>query len=142
MTSEMLLAATETSVSVPTWVLIFLLAGGVWGISAGLLFRAGRLRRLSRWSFDPSLPAYIRNLPFETLPAGLMFFSGAAIILLYLQHTTWGDLFGVLALFAFLATVFALARAALRPPNWMKPDWLREEERRRVAQARFGATND
>jgi hypothetical protein len=85
---------------------------------------------------------YIRNLPFEQLPAGLMFLSGAAIILLYLQHTTWGDFLGVVALFAFLATVYGLARAALRPPNWMKPDWLREEERRRVAQARFSATDD
>ena len=62
--------------------------------------------------------------------------------MLYLQHTTWGDFLGVLALFAFLVTVILLARAAMRPPIWMKPAWLKEEELRRAGRDRPGGDDE
>lgn len=104
---------------------------GTWGGYTTLAFKAGRLRRSARWYFDRTQPAYVRNLPFIALPASLFFGAGALIIGLHQMEDAWADaVVAVAGLAAFTALVLALIWAH-RPPEFLKPDWLRAEERPR-----------
>lgn len=129
------LANPNAAVPVPAWVPIFLLVGAAWGITAGLLFRAGRLRRLGRWYFDADAPVFLRNLGPVQLPTGVGFLSAAAMLLFYFLRTPWGDAIAMVALIIFLLSLLALARTFYRPPDWMKPKWLLDAEHGRMASA-------
>ena len=105
-------------------------AMGTWGGYAALAFKAGRLRRGARWYFDRTQPAYVRNLPFIALPSSLLLGASALILGLHQLEDAWAE--AVVAgagLAAFTALVLALIWVQ-RPPEFLKPAWLRTEEHR------------
>lgn len=130
------LASMNGVVPVPAWVPIFLLVGGAWGIVAGLLFRAGRLRQMGRWYFDTDAPLFLRHIGPAQLPTGVGFSGAAAMLLFYFLRTPWGDAIAMIALLVFLVSLLALARTIYRPPEWMKPKWLLDAERGRTGIAK------
>ncbi len=73
-------------------------------------------------------PRYIRNSLLVLIPlgiVGLLFAASAALLAIGGRWTDAGLLLGLLSFAGFLITVVL----AHYPPTWLKPRWLREEER-------------
>ena len=111
------------------WVLVAIASViAAWGIYAFVRFRQGLLRRGARWYFDRSQPFYVRNFPFVQLPAGLGFTAAAVAIALNNSESSWAETIVSLAvLMGFVAIVLGVVWI-LRPPKFLKPDWIRERE--------------
>lgn len=114
----------------PLAVFIAALAG-IGGITRSLLFRAGHLRGDARRYWDSSTPWYLRNLPFAGVPLGS---SALFLVLTYLVSLAplrvRFEMLAVLAgILGFLTTALVAVRWMSKPPEWMKPEWLRLKER-------------
>jgi hypothetical protein len=103
----------------------------------GIVIRTGHFRRGVRNTyFNRELPGYMRNAPFAFVPGGLAFLlivAGASLAsrsrALGLDQDLLANvliLLGVLAFGVFFWWLF-------RPPEWTKPDWLRDYERAEAA---------
>ena len=121
----------------PLWEGMVLLIGGVVSLITGLYLRfappSTRVRRTYRVYHNMNAPRYIRNSHLVLIPlgvAGSLFGIGAMLIA---GGGRWGNVGGVLALVAFLVFLTALVLVHY-PPAWLKPAWLREEERPEQSQ--------
>lgn len=104
---------------------------GAVGIASSALFRAGRLRYLARYYWAEKMPFYARNHPFAFGPFGL----GAICMGVALVATTSSDGSRDALLSLTLPGFFGFLLLGLfwawRPPEFLKPTWLRHEEARR-----------
>ena len=108
---------------------------GIFFVIAGVLTRLGRLRRgVTFWDQHPDLPAYWRNTPYGLIPSGI----GLILMSLGLLVPSWDpQLDGVdvlLGLVGLLCLFVALA-IQVDPPDDLKPEWRRREEREREERA-------
>jgi hypothetical protein len=96
-------------------------------VALGVLVRLGYLRARPsvRWARDPKLPHEMRNGVFALIPVGLFFLSGSVASLI---GDRWPVATGAIIVIGVLAMAFGLV-TFYRPPEWMKPPWLREERR-------------
>jgi hypothetical protein len=105
------------------YLLLFVVAG-IWGIAAGILFRMGRLRGMARYYGDPVFPYFARNVAFSQIPGGIMFLLWAAAGLLWSRSEPVAvGLFLVGLLSGVVSWLMTLD-----PPEWLKPQWMREGE--------------
>ena len=101
-------------------------------LAMGVRFRFGPPQRdgfLHRQTRNMDLPRYMRNTPLVLIPlsvTGLLLTVGAFCLG---AGGRWADL-GVAMGFLFVAGLVATIILAPYPPDWLKPAWLREEERR------------
>jgi len=98
---------------------------GGMSLLTGVLFAAGRVRRMADQIENPALPPYLRNAPFAPIPIAGFFLLSSVVILLGQgrldSHVPLVLLAGGGALFSGLIPV----RWAFHPPDWVKPAWLR-----------------
>jgi len=110
-----------------------LLVVGLWSVVAGLLFRAGRLRRLGSWYFDTRLPFWLRNFVFAAVPAGCI---GLALFLVFplaQVDALWAE-YAMLTAVLLTLLAFAVSIAfMIKPPRVLKPEWLIGAETERDA---------
>ncbi len=98
-----------------------------------VLFRFGPAdinRDLYDWCYrnhPPDAPRPVRHSPIAILPASSTLLLMVAVALCF--DAGRDDLGGVLGL-VWLATGIPLTIWIHHPPDWLKPAWLREEERR------------
>ncbi len=112
------------------WVLLL----GVASVIVGVLFRLGYITRSPDHRFfrryrNPRLPWWLRNEPIGAIPHGSAFIFLTLARLFAERGERWGrvaTLCEAIAAAAFLAAL----RLLEHPPEWIKPDWWREEERR------------
>jgi hypothetical protein len=110
---------------------------GIASLMAGLLIRAGRLRWWLRTYWDAALPAAQRAGGLVLLPMGVLFLVGVLGVVL-----EWKGLspFGMSLAFAALVTfIVVMPFIWSRPPAWLKPRWLRDQEVRARADPAFRA---
>ncbi len=107
---------------------------GVLSIAMAIAFKRGRARRLAFAYWDPTIPWYIRNAVFGFAPTGVAALAAAVIGLAGTTDTLTGA-FVALPFILSLGPVFLLVILwARRPPDFLKPDWLRAEEAVRGGQ--------
>jgi hypothetical protein len=105
--------------------LLFLI--GMAAIVLGIFVRIGRLRRWEKMYMDPDAPIWLRNGPLVAIPFGA--FSVGAVLsgVLLGADEPWRTV-GIAALvLTLLLGVGAMAMLA-RPPEWLKPRWMRGAE--------------
>lgn len=117
---------------------VILLLIFVAALVGGLRFRSQPIRTLLEAYRNPYLPTYMRNATIATpFVAAVLLPPLVALVLLFggfldgvhLPHHLQGFLVYLTAGWFF--TTFALFDAALyRPPRWMIPPWLREDDER------------
>ena len=114
------------------------LAFGAVGLWIGIGFRQGFHREKGRWYFDESMPAILRYGPLVSVPAGLFFVASGALIAVGTERgALWADVvIAIVAVIWFVAGSLSVIWS-FRPPEWLKPEWLRDEERRRTAAAEY-----
>jgi hypothetical protein len=95
---------------------------GLGGVAMGILFRLGHLRTMARWYHKRHLPFYVRNLPFTTIPYGLMFL--AAFSAFALADGGLELAAGYVAVSSLLFVLLGIG-FSVRPPEFLKPTWLR-----------------
>lgn len=109
---------------------------GVLGWRTGLAFQRGENRRVARWYFDPSARRGVRNLAFMQTAAGTAFL-GAALSLTAM-FLPWPGLIALLVLVGsslFAGGLVVAIVRQFRPPERMKPEWLKAQERARSGDA-------
>ena len=103
---------------------------GVLGWRSGRAFRRGEIRDIARGYFDHSLMRGVRNMAFAQTAFGTAFLGAAlamaGMFLPWMAATALCVLIGG-AVFA-VAGVVGVVRQ-FRPPERMKPEWLKEQER-------------
>lgn len=106
---------------------------GLVTLLVGVAFRLGRRRGGARWYFDERSPWYIRHYPFALIPGGAFWLVMWVAVVMFDRVPEWMAWAAVTAGFccALVAFVFMY-----RPPTFMKPRWLREEERKRAGPVR------
>ncbi len=118
-----------------SWELGAVAVVAVYCIVLGVVLRTGHFRRgLRNTYFNRELPTYQRNVPFAFVPGGLAFLLiGAALLLRGRVRPYDTDpvvtalvVLGILCLVTFFWWMF-------RPPQWIKPAWVREYERAEAA---------
>lgn len=114
-----------------TWtpVAALLLVTAGWLIFAGVAFRNGRMRQVGSWYFRRELPFYARNFPFAALPSGVGAFLMFAIFPLAVVDVLWVEYLALSLVPAVLACLMVSIAFMLRPPDGLKPRWIRERER-------------
>jgi hypothetical protein len=108
-----------------SWIAWAALAFGLWGVIGGILFRLGRLRRMARWYHRRDLPFYVRNLPFPLIPWGLMFLASVALFALADAGLARA---AIVVVYVWVGLFLVGLWFDIRPPLWLKPEWLRLEE--------------
>jgi hypothetical protein len=105
-----------------TWAMGGILAFGVFGLIHGIRIRAGESR-----TFYPRYPTHYmyRNGPFTLIPGGIWLIAGAGTIIA--SHHDAGVVVAVLAPITLVALVLSVVWL-FKPPDFMKPRWLREVE--------------
>ena len=101
-------------------------------LGAGILVRLGYLGRDKPWYTryrNPDEVFYLRNGTFAIIPAAVTVLLAAASVLLFRAGGRWADFGEALLLLSLLGIVFTIG-VTVRPPSWLKPKWLQEEERR------------
>jgi hypothetical protein len=103
-----------------SWAMGGILAFGVFVLIHGIRIRAGESR-----SFYPLYRTnfVFRNAPFTSIPGGIWLIAGAGTIIA--SHHDAGVAVAVLAPIT-LVTVMLSVVWLFKPPNFMKPRWLRE----------------
>ncbi len=100
------------------------------------LDRGGRYRSLFAQYYDHSWVWYVRNRAFGLIPTGIGFILVfISIALGNLEKPQYAAL-GLAAFMLGLLSCLIAVRVTYNPPDWLKPAWLREEERMRRRQAR------
>jgi hypothetical protein len=99
---------------------------GLYLIARGIAVKRGTWRGFEPLYRNAEIPTLARNSPFALLPLGLMvslgIVAGLSAQLFEVRAVT-------LALFSAVPILFLIALAvALRPPAFMKPRWIVEEE--------------
>ncbi len=118
----------------PGWETVGLGLLGVIALIVGVVFRFGppdasravydRYRRYR----NPNLPLYVRNMVLVSLPLGVVGLLMVAAIV-FLAAGGWGIITGAVLTVLFIVGFVVVVVLAHAPPAWLKPDWLREEER-------------
>jgi len=128
----MWVASETTVVPIPWWAWAGFLGFTALGLAEHALVKSGRFRAPLRWYFDQRQPFFVRNLPFGALPFGLMFACWTVMaIVSRFQGQLWADLLVLpIGLFSFVLFGWGIKRQ-LRPPDSVKPEWLKAEEARR-----------
>lgn len=104
----------------------------LWG---AIQVRRGAWRHVLAWYWDPTYPWYMRNAGLIYVPTGMacaLLAAGGWLAPTALESESPVLIFSVIGLggLAFLA-IIATVLVWRRPPEFLKPDWLREEEARR-----------
>lgn len=99
-----------------------------WGFYGGTAFRRGRLRRMAQGYFDRTQPAYVRNLPFFLYPGGLLFGLSAIVMTVAPMGGMWAEVVTAVAVFGVMGSIVLTMVWVSRPPEFLKPQWLRERE--------------
>jgi hypothetical protein len=103
-----------------SWAMGGILAFGVFGLIHGIQIRAGE----SRTFYPRYRTNYVyRNGPFTLIPGGIWLIAGAGTIIA--SHHDAGVAVAVLAPIT-LVTLMLSVVWLFKPPNFMKPRWLRE----------------
>lgn len=94
---------------------------------AAVAFRAGWYRRPARQYWAADVPWYVRNLAFALVPIGLFFAIGLGFVwtMNLAECSVFATAIAVVALFAQPLVALLWMR---RPPESLKPKWLREAE--------------
>jgi hypothetical protein len=107
----------------------------------GIGIRLGRLRAWTKLYRARGLPSYWRNGALALIPGGVFFIAAGALGLMRaadLSSRAWLPLIA-------LCVVLTLGSMALavwvlwRPPAWLKPRWLRDDDYRATAPGRSGS---
>ena len=94
----------------------------------GIRIRAGISRGWQRLYWNRNLPVYYRNASLTFLPISLLIVVAlVGVALDSVGLVPWGAWVTLLALVGFITIV---PYFMFRPPTWLKPKWLREEEAR------------
>ena len=109
-----------------TWASLAIAAGCICG---GIAFTTGRWDGARRVYDNGNLPFFLRNVHFALIPYGLVF---AMWIALFALAELGQDLVGAaIGYGSFLVAAIGIFFTA-RPPNFLKPPWLREREASRT----------
>ena len=119
----------------PYWDVILILLAGLFCSIIGLLVRFGPpdiskriynrfYRRGSPNARQSSIPP-----PYASLPIGIVALLMVASLIFLEKGGRWADVGVVLAILWLVGAVPAVVMMH-HPPSWLKPRWLREEERR------------
>jgi hypothetical protein len=111
------------------WQFIAILLMGMWLLTLGVWMRLGWNRRWRAAYFGDTYPRYLRNGFFALIPGGLFMVLIATSVVL--SPVTPGNERSFLATTLGLLGLLSMVVAAwfmIRPPEWTKPRWLREEE--------------
>ena len=105
---------------------------GFLSVFAGLLVRTGKWRSWVRIYHNQYVPSYIRNSFLTLIPIGLTFILlvlGGLLMGFGLEQDHASLMIGglVLLLVGVLGMMMTLVWL-YRPPNWLKPPWLRKED--------------
>ena len=105
---------------------LVVLAAGVLMLAFGTLIRIGFSRQFKKDYSDEDLPAPLRNSGFTLLPNGVaLSLLGLAILLAARDVSGWV----IVILIPMILLAGGLGYAwRTQPPEWIKPDWLRELE--------------
>ena len=120
---------------------------GVASVIVGVLFRLGYIARRPDHQFfrryrNPQLPWWRRHAPFGAIPLGSAFIFLVLAPLFAERGGRWAWV-AILCEVSAAAAFLAALRVLEHPPEWSKPDWWREEERRaREAQGPFAPAAD
>lgn len=114
----------------PAWVILVLFVSWLW--IGGALFRAGYLRYMGKPYLSPDTPRPTRHYPIAMIPAACGFTSALVMALLAEFGSTASWFFFLL----FVAFVVWTLVVYFRAPEFLKPSWLREEERRQARRPR------
>jgi hypothetical protein len=114
--------------AMPLSALIGLIIAAAWCWIGGLAFRAGHLRRMGQWYFEPALPAFVRHLPLLLVPTAA--FLSCIVVLAIIAPDNEEELSPVGVVFFLLIFVSAIwwVIVTLWPPQFLKPIWIRERE--------------
>jgi hypothetical protein len=113
---------------------------GSTGLFLAVAFRRGRFRKLANGYWDATYPWYIRNAVFMMAPGGIAFLLSVPAGFLFATGRLLEGSIGLLLSCGFIVGFWIAVNWARRPPDFMKPDWLRAEELRRGPQpAAIGA---
>ncbi len=109
---------------------------GFSGMIYGLVIRSDREGRHSsnfgRY-FDKSWPFHVRNRAFGIIPTSIMCLLWGVASVIAEFGGPWLLVGGALGMLGLLIGLVGIA-LQYRPPDWLKSEWLREEERRRQEQ--------
>jgi hypothetical protein len=94
-------------------------------LGSGILFRLGGLRYQAARYWDLKVPGIIRNMPFVQGFGGAVFVSIGLLVYPPAQSLT------ALAVLGMWTCGVAAIVFVGRPPQWLKPDWVVQEEQRR-----------
>ncbi len=119
------------------WPVLLMFLMGLGMVVHGLVIRfdrEGRHRAHFDRYFDKSWPFYYRNRAFVLIPGGITFLLwGIGSVFAEVSDGQWLLVEAALVILGLLAVPIAIV-LQYRPPDWLKPAWLREEERRRQEQ--------
>ena len=105
------------------------IAIGGFALWAGIRFRAGGMRHIGRWYLNPFNPTPMRNAAFIFIPGGTYFVVSGAVIAIgqFRGHLVADVLLAILAI-AWFVSIALTFLWSFRPPEWLKPEWLRARE--------------
>jgi len=101
----------------------FFVGAAVAGL--GVLARAGRVRGGFIWYDVAAMPRHMRNAPFGFIPGGVAICLAAVAGELGVRDHSSATAVALLAMFSLF---FTSGWWILRPPEWIKPKWLRTRE--------------
>jgi hypothetical protein len=111
------------------------LAFGAPSLILGIATRLGLVRTGFMWYRVEHASAILKNAPFTLIPGGIGFLlMPVAVFLGNRGHTIFAAMAAVLALVALVTACWW----SFRPPEWIKPKWLRAAERGDPEVARSG----
>ena len=124
-----MIAATGPITILP--VALFIFAASLYLLILGLRFRAGRLRGgPARWYFDDRAPFQLRRLAVASIPLSSIGFLMLLIVGGATLDIPWlGILSILLALFGMPLLMITTLVVMAWPPDFLKPDWVKERER-------------
>jgi hypothetical protein len=98
---------------------------GAAALFLGVLFRSGRARGAVWYYRDKTYPLYVRNGAFSLIPCGVsLLVLSASVALFGIDNDRAALLVGGVALISGLVAIAFV----VRPPRFIKPRWLRDDE--------------
>jgi hypothetical protein len=105
------------------WEPIVGVAFGVGSIVLGIASTRGSFRRSEPWYRDPEMPWFLRNGGFALIPFGI-----AILALIAAAVTSDEKAVSAVCVVVFVVGLLGGLVFMIRPPEWVKPDWVRREE--------------